>query len=94
MVFISLTISIDAGLMVGKLTDNAEVVASGRITIHTFDSLEQITNFLVKGQTLSGNTSVLSSFGKIFPGKFYMPNVDYQPILIALKERISNVTNR
>jgi hypothetical protein len=42
--------------------DNAEVVASGIITIHMLDFLKQITTFRVKGPTISDKTSALARF--------------------------------
>ena len=51
--------------------DNAEVVASGIITIHMLDFLKQITTFRVKGSTISDKTSALTRFGKMFLGKLW-----------------------
>jgi predicted patatin/cPLA2 family phospholipase len=51
--------------------DNADVTASGIITIHMFDFLKQITTFRVEGPTLSGKTSALTRFGKMFLGKLW-----------------------
>lgn len=51
--------------------DNAEIAASGIITIHLFDFLKQITTFRVEGPTLSGRTSALTRFGKMFLGKLW-----------------------
>jgi predicted patatin/cPLA2 family phospholipase len=51
--------------------ENAEVVASGIISIHYFDFLKELTTFRTEGPTQAQRTSALSEFGIFFLGKLW-----------------------
>ncbi|HVE45672.1 MAG TPA: FAD-dependent oxidoreductase [Acidimicrobiales bacterium] len=50
---------------------DAEVVASGIITIHLLDFLEQLTTFRAHGPSTSARAEALGDFGRLFLGKLW-----------------------
>src|SRR5207249_1705871 len=51
--------------------EQAEVVASGIITIHYLDFLKQLTTFRTEGPTPVARASALAEFGTFFLGKLW-----------------------
>jgi predicted patatin/cPLA2 family phospholipase len=50
---------------------NAEIVASGKLTIHLLDFLELLTTFRVDGPTTDDEASALTRFGLLFLGNLW-----------------------